>query len=105
VDVRGAQSYRLGNYRLESPRGLLYCANRLVPLAPKDAQTLLLLVEKAGEVVEQEGALKQVWRDTFIEEGSLTRTISVLRKAFDDEAKGRAFIATISKRGYRLGAS
>ena len=98
----GAKSYRFGHYRLESPGGLLYCANRLVPLAPKVAQTLLLLVEKAGEVVEKEELLKKVWRDTFIEEGSLTRTISVLRKAFDDEAKGREFIATISKRGYRF---
>ena len=47
----GAKSYRFGHYRLESPGGLLYCANRLVPLAPKVAQTLLLLVEKAGDVL------------------------------------------------------
>ena len=97
-----AKSYRFGRYRLQSPGGLLYCENRPVPLAPKIAQTLLLLVEKAGEVVEKEELLKKVWGDTFIEEGSLTRTISVLRKAFDDEAKGREFIATISKRGYRF---
>src|SRR5207244_13293709 len=95
----GAKSYRFGHYRLESPGGLLYCANRLVPLAPKVAQTLLLLVEKAGEVVEKEELMKKVWRDTFIEDGSLTRTISVVRKTLDDDANVRNCIATLYNRG------
>jgi TolB-like protein/Tfp pilus assembly protein PilF len=100
-----SKSYRFGRYRLQSSGGLLYCENRLVALAPKVAQTLLLLVENAGDVVEKEELLKKVWRDTYIEEGSLTRTISVLRKALHDGEKGQEFIATISKRGYRFVAS
>jgi TolB-like protein/Tfp pilus assembly protein PilF len=98
----GAKSYRFGRYRLQSTGGLLYCDDRPVPLAPKVAQTLLLLVEHADDVVEKEELLKKVWRDAFIEEGSLTRTISVLRKTLREGEKGREFIATISKRGYRF---
>ena len=94
--------YRFGHYRLQSPSGVLYCDDRLVPLAPKLAQTLLLLVENAGELVEKEELLKKVWREAFIEEGSLTRTISVLRKALHDGENGQEFIATVSKRGYRF---
>jgi TolB-like protein/Tfp pilus assembly protein PilF len=101
----GGKSYQFGRYRLQSPGGLLYCGKRLVPLAPKVAQTLLLLVENAGEVVEKEELLRKVWGGAFIEEGSVTRTISVLRKALEEGGKGREFIATISKRGYRFGAS
>src|SRR5713226_2024917 len=96
------KSYRFGRYRLQTPGGLLYCDERLVPLAPKVAQTLLLLVENAGEVVEKGELFKRVWQDTIIEEGSLTRTISVLRKALREGEKGQEFIATISKRGYRF---
>jgi len=103
--VPGGKSYRFGRYRLQSQGGLLYCENRHVPLAPKVAQTLLLLVESAGDVVEKEKFLKSVWGDAFIEEGSLTRTISVLRKALHDGEKGQEFIATVSKRGYRFVAS
>ena len=38
----------------------------------------------------------------MVGEGSLTRTISILRKALGGEAASRAYIATISKRGYRF---
>ena len=99
------KTYRFGRYRLQSPSGVLYCDDRLVPLAPKLAQTLLLLVENAGELVEKEELLKKVWREVFIEEGSLTRTISVLRKALHDGENGQQFIATVSKRGYRFVAA
>ena len=99
------KTYRFGRHRLQSPSGLLYCDDCPVPLAPKLAHTLLLLVENAGEMVAKEELLKKVWRDAFIEEGSLTRTISVLRKALHDGEKGQEFIATISKRGYRFVAA
>jgi TolB-like protein len=35
-------------------------------------------------------------------EGSLTRTISILRKALGGNDAGHAYIATVSKRGYRF---
>jgi TolB-like protein/Tfp pilus assembly protein PilF len=96
------KSYRFGPYRLQTPGPLLYRKDEAVPLPPKVAQTLLLLVERAGEVVQKEELLGKVWQDAFVEEGSLTRTISVLRKALHDGEKGQEFIATISKRGYRF---
>jgi TolB-like protein/Tfp pilus assembly protein PilF len=59
-------------------------------------------VENAGKVVEKDALLKQVWQDAFVEEGSLTRTISVLRKALGRANQGQEYIATVSKRGYRF---
>lgn len=97
--------YQFGRYRLQSPSGLLHRDDQLIPLAPKVAQTLLLLVANAGEVVEKADLLRQVWSDAFIEEGSLTRTISVLRKALRKGGNREEFIATISKRGYRFVAA
>jgi len=80
--------------------GAYLCENRPIPLAPKVAQTLLLLVEKAGEVVEKEELLKKCGAIP-----SSRRSLPAhLRaaKAFDDEAKSREFIATISKTRYPL---
>ena len=94
--------YEFGPYRLQTPGALLYRGSELVPLPPKVAQTLLLLVENAGEVVEKDELLKKVWRDAFVEEGSLARTISVLRKTLGDGGEGQGYIATLSKRGYRF---
>ena len=72
----------------------------MVPVPPKAAETLLLLVENAGSVVTKEQLLATVWPDAFVEEGSLTRSISVLRKLLDGH--GRDYIATVPKRGYRF---
>src|SRR5215472_3294004 len=92
--------YQFGRFRFESAGRLLFRDGQPVPLAPKLADTLLLLLENAGEVISKEQLLRQVWKDAFIEEGSLTRTISVLRKALDDSSE--ECITTISKRGYRF---
>jgi TolB-like protein/Tfp pilus assembly protein PilF len=61
-------------------------------------------VQNAGKLVEKQDLLKQVWRDAFVEEGSLTRTISILRKALEEGAHRREFITTIPTRGYRFAA-
>jgi len=94
--------FSFGSYRLQTPGALLYRGKELVPLPPKVAQTLQLLVEKAGEVVEKDELLKKVWQDAFVEEGSLARTISVLRKTLGDGNDGQEYVATLSKRGYRF---
>ena len=96
------RSYQFGRFRLDASGRVLYRSGQAVALPPKAADTLLLLVQRAGELVEKEDLLKQVWPDSFVEEGSLTRTISILRKALQDESSGQQCIATVSKRGYRF---
>ena len=95
--------FEFGPFRLEAKGPLLFRGSTLVPLPPKVAQTLLVLIQNGGEIVSKEELLQTVWPNTFIEEGSLTKTISILRKALDD-GSGQEFIATLSKRGYRFTA-
>jgi TolB-like protein/Flp pilus assembly protein TadD len=94
--------YSFGCFSLDPAGRILFRGKRTVPMPPKAADTLLLLVENAGNVIEKRELLKQVWRDAFVEEGSLTRTISILRKALD--AGGQEFISTVPTRGYRFTA-
>jgi TolB-like protein len=94
--------YRFGRFRLDRTGRVLFCGDRAVPLPPKAAGTLLLLLRNAGNVVEKQDLLKPVWRDAFVEEGSLTRTISILRKALEEGGDGQEFISTIPTRGYRF---
>ncbi len=93
---------QFGRFRLDPTGRLLFCNEQAIPLPPKAADVLLLLVQNAGNVVEKEDLLKAVWQETYVEEGSLARSISILRKAFDDRDSGREYIATIPKRGYRF---
>ena len=102
--MAGTHFYQFGPFRLDPAGRLLFREDKLIPLAPKLADTLLLLVENAGKAVEKEELLRKIWPDTVVEEGSLTRTISVLRKILNEDGEDQEYIATIPKRGYRFAA-
>ena len=80
--------------------GGFYSANgAVVPLTPKVIDTLIVLVERAGQPLSKEESLRLVWPDTFVGESNLAQNISVLRKAL-----GYSCIETLAKRGYRFAA-
>jgi DNA-binding winged helix-turn-helix (wHTH) protein/TolB-like protein/Flp pilus assembly protein TadD len=95
------QLYRFGPYRLDARDRLLYKNDELVALPPKVADTLLLLVTSGGHVLSKDEMIKQLWPDTFVEEGTLTQYISVLRKALGESG---SWIENLPRRGYRFTA-
>jgi DNA-binding winged helix-turn-helix (wHTH) protein/TolB-like protein/Flp pilus assembly protein TadD len=99
--LRARQAYRFGPYRLDATDRLLYKNDELFALPPKVFETLLLLVAGSGRVLTKDEMMKQLWPDTFVEEGTLTQYISVLRKALGD---GGRWIENLPRRGYRFTA-
>jgi len=97
--------YLFGPFRFDAKGRVLYRGTKDVGLPPKAAETLLALLTHAGEVVEKSALLDTVWAGFVVGEGSLTRTISILRKALGGDACSDAYIATVSKRGYRFVAA
>ena len=75
-----------------------------VTLPPKDLETLIVLVERAGHIIEKEELLEKVWAGVFVEEGNLSRRIFNLRQVLGDSPDGRDYIETIPRRGYRFTA-
>jgi TolB-like protein/DNA-binding winged helix-turn-helix (wHTH) protein len=71
-------------------------------LEPKVMEVLVCLAHHPGETLPKEQLLKTVWSDTFVSDDVLVRSISELRRAFEDDPRESKFIQTISKRGYRL---
>ncbi|MDR3762901.1 MAG: winged helix-turn-helix domain-containing protein [Acidobacteriota bacterium] len=71
-------------------------------LEPKVMQVLLQLVTHSNEVLSKERLIQSVWPDTFVGEDVLTRSISEIRRAFEDDARAPRVIQTIPKTGYRL---
>src|SRR5215207_2525508 len=92
--------YQFGPFRLDPARRLLRRDGRSVALTPKALETLALLVQNHGNVVEKDVLMRHVWPDTFVEEGSLTRNISVLRKTLGESPSDHQYIATVPRRGY-----
>ena len=97
--------YGFGPYRLDAEERVLLRDGQPITLPPKDLETLLVLVENAGHIVEKEELLEKVWPGVFIEEGNLSRHVFNLRQVLGDNADGRNYIETIPRRGYRFVAA
>ncbi len=94
--------YRFGAYRLDTEEKVLVREGQPVALPPKDLETLVVLVERAGHIVEKEELLEKVWPGVFIEENNLARRVFNLRQVLGDAPDGRKYIETVPKRGYRF---
>src|SRR5438552_7450267 len=100
--LKSKHLYGFGSYRLEAQERVLRRDGQPVTLPPKDLETLLVLVERAGHIVEKEELLEKVWPGVFIEEGNLSRHVFNLRQVLGDSPDGRKYIETIPRRGYRI---
>ncbi|MFN7945779.1 MAG: winged helix-turn-helix domain-containing protein [Blastocatellia bacterium] len=94
--------YEFGPFQLDITERVLRRAGEEVPLTPKALETLLVLVEHSGRILEKRKLMDQVWPDSFVEESNLTQQISTLRKALGDTSGAPQFIETVPKRGYRF---
>lgn len=83
-------------------RRLLLRAGELVHLPAKALDTLLVLIQRRGEVVTKEDLIKAVWPDAFVEEGNLSQSIHVLRRALGESVEEHRYIVTVPGRGYRF---
>lgn len=94
--------YVFGEFCLDADQRALFRRGERVPLTPKSLETLLFLVERRGKIVEKKELMDAVWPDTFVEEVSLARNVSALRKILSPNEGGQSYIETIPKRGYRF---
>lgn len=96
--------YEFGPFRLDARKRRLLIDGEIVSLTPKAIETLLLLVERQGKLVEREELMNAVWPDAFVEDSNLSVTISMLRKALGQGAEGEGlkYIETVPRLGYRF---
>src|SRR5678816_1132875 len=82
--IKARHVFQFGAFRLDVTDRLLYREGELLALPPKVFGTLLLLVTNSGHVLGKNEMMKQLWPDTFVDEGTLTQYISLLRKALGE---------------------
>lgn len=87
--------FAFDDFVLNTAEATLMRRGERVPLAPKEFDLLEALVRRAGHLAQKEVLIEEVWRDTFVSDSSLLRTISVLRRHL-----GHHSIRTVPKRGY-----
>jgi DNA-binding winged helix-turn-helix (wHTH) protein len=73
-----------GPFRLFAAERQLKKGDEPLQLGSRALDTLIALVERAGEVVTQRELISRVWPDVLVEEANLRVHIAILRKALDD---------------------
>jgi DNA-binding winged helix-turn-helix (wHTH) protein len=94
--------YEFGPFKLNVAQRTLSRDGNVISLPPKATDILLVLLQNAGELVHKEDLMKEVWPDSFVEEGTLTQNIFTLRKALGDHRSGAQYIQTVVRCGYRF---
>jgi DNA-binding winged helix-turn-helix (wHTH) protein len=94
--------YRFGPYTLDpDERRILGEGASPIELTAKAFDLLVLLVSKAEQLVTKDEILDAVWQEVSIAESNVTTTISMIRKALQEDSEHR-YIETIPKKGYRF---
>lgn len=94
--------YEFAHFQLDASEHLLLRDGISVPITSKAFETLLVLIQRAGHLVEKSDLIKIVWKNSFVEEGNLAVTISMLRKALGDDGNEQKYIKTVARLGYRF---
>lgn len=94
--------YEFGSFKLEIAEQRLLRDGVAVSLAPKEFETLRLLVERHGRLVTKQELLDRVWAGTFVGDDTIAQRISCLRKALGGDVDSAKYIETVPKRGYRF---
>jgi TolB-like protein/DNA-binding winged helix-turn-helix (wHTH) protein len=102
IGVRVRDDLRIGEWLIQPQLHTISRNGQISRVEPKAMQVLLCLARRSDEVVTKERLINEVWAGTFVTDDVLTRCISELRRAFDDDPKDPRVIQTIPRSGYRL---
>ncbi|WP_429293303.1 ATP-binding protein [Paraburkholderia sp. CI3] len=98
--------FRFGSLTVAPSRRVLSCDGRPVMIGSRALEILIVLLERAGELVDKRTLMKRGWPSTVVEESNLRAQIAALRRVIDsvspDIGVTGELIATVPGRGYRF---
>lgn len=96
--------YRFSIFEVNAASGELFRQGIRIKLQEQPFRLLVLLLQRAGQVVSREELRAQLWpQDTFVEfDNSLNVAVRKLRDALRDDADTPRFVETLPKRGFRF---
>jgi predicted ATPase/DNA-binding winged helix-turn-helix (wHTH) protein len=91
-----------GPFCLQPKAHLLLEGDRPVHLGARALDVLILLIERAGELVTKEELFARVWPGLVVDEGNIRAQVALLRKGLRDGQDGARYLMTVPGRGYRF---
>jgi DNA-binding winged helix-turn-helix (wHTH) protein/tetratricopeptide (TPR) repeat protein len=103
IDLAREQPFRLGSLVVTPAlRELVAADGARQTLEPRVMQVLVALKRANGAMVGRDDLIRTCWGGTVVGEGSINRTISLLRKAAEGIGNEAFRINTVPRVGYRL---
>lgn len=99
--MTSAELYEFDGFTLDVRNAQLRRGTAPVPMPPKTFDLLVVLVRRAGELVETDALMREVWPHAFIEEANISRHVWMVRRALGHDR----YVETVPKRGYRFTAA
>jgi cholera toxin transcriptional activator len=101
---RTARIARLGVFEVNLGAGELRKNGARINLQEQPFQLLVLLLERAPDVISREEITKKLWSpDVFVDfDKSLNTAVNKVREALGDSATNPKYVETLAKRGYRF---
>jgi DNA-binding winged helix-turn-helix (wHTH) protein len=103
--AKSARVFRFGVFEVDAATGELRRQGLRIRLQEQPCQILLMLLDRAGEVVSREDIRRQLWPpDTFVDfaQSLGTTALRKVRQALCDDAGTPRYIETIPKHGFRF---
>ena len=91
-----------GPFRLHLLQRVLQEGERPIRLGSRALEILLILVERAGELVTKDEIMARVWPNMVTEEVTLRVHLAGLRKALGHGLNGARYVENVTGRGYRF---
>src|SRR3954454_4938375 len=89
-----------GPYQLDIKNRVLRKGEESLYIGGRAMDLLVVLLERAGEVVSQKELLSRAWPNATVDPANLRVHVAALRRVFDPGGDGLRYIANVSGRGY-----
>src|SRR5690606_35745398 len=90
------EGFRIGDCEVRADDGTVSTASGLRRLGPRPMAVLLALAEQPGKVFSREELMARVWTGLVISDETLSRCISDVRQALDDDRRAPRYIETLA---------
>jgi TolB-like protein/DNA-binding winged helix-turn-helix (wHTH) protein len=96
------EPFRIGAIQVEPGRNLLISDDGEFALEPRVMDVLCVLASDPGTVFARDALVSRIWKVEHGSDESLTRAVSLIRKAAREAGLAETIIETIPRKGYRL---
>lgn len=94
--------YRIGRFQVDLEARRVALGTASIDLPYRSFEALQALVEGRGAVVDRDALHRRIWPDAVVDDASLNKCVSDLRKAFAEHDAETEYVETVRGRGYRL---